>query len=76
MGFIEFDDIKIFQKFLFNRVDYKLFSEAISIISTDDGYINEKWEKFKKNQIGFLVDFDSNVFKFLLCEMYSLDYKG
>ena len=71
-----FKELTLLQKYFFNRVDLALFTKALRPISTDNGYINEKYELFTKNQVSFITNYDPIVFEFFMNEIKNTKYSG
>lgn len=51
------------------------FTEAMRYISTDDGYIAEKWAQYKRNEFSFLAEY-KGVFNYIVRQIEETDYKG
>ena len=75
---LTYTDLNIFYKFVYNRVDYAMFSEAIkaSVPHAQDSYISEKWDSYKSDMIGFLATFEEETFNFLRDEITKRGYRG
>jgi len=71
------EDIKLFLKYVLNRIDYDKFSEIIkeSVQDPHESYIKEKWENFKVCNICFLLNFSESI-EIILEMIKKEDYKG
>jgi len=56
-------------------MDIEKFEEAMSYISTDDGYIAEKWSLFKRDMFSFLMDY-RGVYNYVCRQIEETNYKG
>lgn len=54
-GIISFEDLNTVQKFLSNRVDFDYFVEVIKRTYVMPGEHVEHWERFNRNQIGYIT---------------------
>ena len=67
-------------KFIWNKVDYKLFKESIlAAVERDcegfiEEYIEEKWNANKNNLINFYAFFDEKAYNFIYNKMLEMDY--
>jgi hypothetical protein len=75
---MEYKELNILTKYVYNRVDYGVFSKAIKsfIPHANDGYIMVKWEMFQKSQMNFIGTFDEKLFNYLYNKMVDEGYKG
>jgi hypothetical protein len=74
---LDFNELQIFQKFLYNRVDYQLFLEAMKTVYDDENYIKPLWDEFTKGHIKFLTSRNEvQVFNYFISLINEMDYKG
>ena len=73
---VEFNDINILQKFLYNRVDKK-FMEDYFLTEFRDVDTEDLWNEFRKNQIAFITDNQEvGFFNHIKEQILARNYKG
>ena len=75
---MKFEDLKKFQSYLYNRVDYFTFKEALKTSDPylNDNYIEEKWPLFNQNSMLFVTNYDNKFFDYLYDKMEKENFKG
>ena len=68
-------ELQILQRYLYNKMNYDSFKEAMKPISTNDGYITEKFETFKRDSLSFIVNY-KEVFHYCIDQINKTNYKG
>ena len=74
---ITLDELEIFYKFCYNRVDYDMFHKIMKKKYSDDNYIMDKWSLFSRDQIGFIISRKEEVlFDEIVNEIKRIGYRG
>ena len=74
---INYDDLNVLQKYLYNQVNYSVFLEGMMIIYNDENYIKPLWKQFQSNGIGFIISrSERKFFDWLLKRIETENYKG
>jgi len=76
---VNFNDLKIIQKFLYNRVDFDLFKKLwYNTFGTSfiDDYLMEKFRQFRDCPINFILAQNEELFNEVLKEIKKRNYKG
>jgi len=74
---ITYSGLNLFHKYIWNRMDYGLFREAIkaAVPHADEGYIRKKWD-YSGSKLEFIATYDEKTFNFLYNKMIKENYKG
>lgn len=74
---LNYDDLNILQKYLYNQVNYSVFLEGMMTIYNDENYIEPLWHQFQANGIGFIISrSERKLFDWLLNRIETENYKG
>ena len=75
---MNYKEFNIFYKYLYNRMNYYEFVDAMrnTTAYTSDSYIDEKWEQFKRDMVGFTATYDEKFFEYIKDKIEKENYKG
>lgn len=73
-----FQELKVLQMFLWNRVNYDVFMKAmLTVYPNKEDYIEGLWEGFRLDPIGFLVKRnEEDVYYYFINLIKTTGYKG
>lgn len=76
---ISWEDFQLMEKYLHNRVDkgefHSILTEGLGR-ELDDGYIDEKWIAFQRNQMVFISRYDRKVYDIIIRDIKETGYTG
>ena len=72
-----YQEINLIHRFVYNQMDYGLFSEVLSSsINCDEGYTKEKWGYFQRCPMQFTASFSTDFFEAVQKQIKKQHYKG
>lgn len=71
---LNFENFRILGLYVFNRIDYSKFLKLMEI--TNDNYAMEKWQKFRSNPFGFMIEYELFFNNILKTIIEKENYKG
>ncbi len=76
---ISWHDFNLLSKYLYNKVDkgefHSILTEGLGH-ELDEGYVDEKWIAFQRNQMGFIAGYDECVYDIIIRDMKETGYPG
>ena len=73
---MNYKELDTLQKFCYNKVDYYFFQKIMMNVSTSEYYLEEAFQRFKNNPIGFLMDGHREQFELIVSRIETIGYKG